>query len=290
MTAEESQRVEQLSAHMSARCIGRYLIDLPAVFVLNSQSVTEIEGVKISVRPMTKENFEMAWATRGAELEKTVLLSSKLPMLRSIVPLPAGQLGGVFDRAEDKFRGRLGRTLELMAWKDGYQILGEIKATDNTFPEYETGSIAKSLKTDVPQKLSHLLEIYEKIRGRADDEIPNGQGFCFPYGIYEAASKEDEETYISYHLENVRDVYFHLGANPEKLKGQETLLERSASVMLEMKISGVETIRKGKVTYQALPYEEWLMKGPTPARVPGTMFLRYWVIKPHAGLANPLCA
>ena len=49
MTPEEAKRVEALTAKMTTRCVGRFLLDLPAEFVLNSQSSTEIDGVKIEI-------------------------------------------------------------------------------------------------------------------------------------------------------------------------------------------------------------------------------------------------
>ena len=60
MTPEEAQRVEALTANMTTRCMGRYLVDMPERFVLNPVSTTQIEGVKVAVQPMLKQHFEMA--------------------------------------------------------------------------------------------------------------------------------------------------------------------------------------------------------------------------------------
>lgn len=273
MTPEEAQRIALLTERMTIRCVGRYLIELPEKFVLNAQSVTEIEGVKIFVRPMARSRFDLLFDSRRRALEAAVQLGEKWPHLRRVIPLASPSVGAVFDRAESTdSTGRLSRTFELLAWQEGFEMKASINATDTTFAEYADDSVAKQLKTDVEEKLGHLLEVYGRLRGRVETEIPAERGFCFPGGFMKGVPSEDEQTYVPFHLEGSPDLYFHFAAKPERVKEKERLLERAGKVEREMNASGTQTIRKGVVELNGLRLDEWLFKGPTPDEVPGTMF------------------
>jgi hypothetical protein len=272
MTPQETQHFEKLTSQMSTRCVGRYLVDMPEAFVLNSEAQAEIEGVKVDVRPMTRGMFEQAFQGRRKKLESMLQLGETWPHLRKTLPVPNSSLGAVFDRAESDGAGRLGRTLELMAWSNGFQLKGSIDATDTTFPEDANDSIAKQLKTDVAEKLAKLLSVYDRVRGRSNQEIPAEAGFCIANGFVKGPANEDEEAYVPFHLDGAPDVYFHFSVNKDDGKEQQSLLQRMGQVEREMKASGTQTVRKGKRQIHALDYEEWLMKGPTAYDVPGTMF------------------
>lgn len=69
MTPEESQRVAKISERMNTRCVGRFVIDLPATFVLNSQSSAEVDGVKVEVQPMEKWRFDQRLQYREQQLK-----------------------------------------------------------------------------------------------------------------------------------------------------------------------------------------------------------------------------
>jgi type VI secretion system secreted protein VgrG len=96
MTPEETQRVAQLTERMTPRCVGRYLIDLPASFVLNSQWSAVIDGVKVDVRPMTKTMFDASLAAYRNRLEETKLPLNGFPFLRSVIKIETGVM---FDMA-----------------------------------------------------------------------------------------------------------------------------------------------------------------------------------------------
>lgn len=261
MPLEETQRVAAATAQMITRCVGRYLIDMPASFVLNSESSTEIEGIKIKVRPMDKVAFSRMLEEREAALRREMQPGPdrNRPHLRRSISIHAPSLGLVFDRAESTVSSdRSGRELELLAWRGGYQIQASIKATDLTFPEDAEDSIALQLKTDVNEKLEHLLNVYERIRGRKDTEMPTEQGVCFANGFLKGPPANQEVILIQHHLDQAPDVstVFH---SLSDLVQDDALLDRGASIERMLKETGGRTLRKGQARCQVADAQEWLM-------------------------------
>jgi hypothetical protein len=273
MTPEETQYIDQMTSHMKPHCVGRYVINLPESFVLNSETNAEIEGVKVNVIPMSKVKFESYFGYRKQQLESAVLPGAGgRSLVKSVYALHGGAEGAVFDRAASaNSSDRMNRVLELISWKDGYLVKAQVTATDTTFPEDANDSVAKQLHTDTPQKLAHLLKVYERVRGRGQGEIPAEQGLCIANGFVAGPPVVDEGVQIAFDLKGTPDVYFNF-TEDGTLHEKTTLLQRSSQVESEMSQSGTQTVRKGQRTIDGHPYEEWLMKGPTPAQVAGTMF------------------
>lgn len=288
MTPEETKHIDELTTNMTTRCIGRYLIDLPESFVLGWNPGAEIEGVTISVRPMSRETFEVLRKDRELELRAEHMDGRPdRPSLLAVTQFGGGaQSGGaVFNRAEATGSAEFARTLELIGWKDSYQIKMVVNATDGSNLQIDPKVIGthweaieketiEKYKTinETPKKLAHLLKLFESVRGRLVGDIPNERGLCIPNGFIPGGAVEQEGVSISFDLKGTPDVYFQFGEHGD-LHEKTTLLERTSQTEKEMKVSGTQTIRKGKQTFHNLPYEEWLMKGPTPDRVPGTMFM-----------------
>lgn len=268
MTPEEAKRIDTISANVITRCVGRYLIDLPESFVLNSESTTEIEGVRVNVKSMAHDLFDRVLATREQALRRETIMGEKTPSLLSAVTLPKGN-GLVFNRSRTRESPVL-RTLELSAWKNGYAITMFINTRDMSFEEPDP---TDTRKTDTPEKLAHLLSVYERVSGRKDTEIPSAPGLCIPNGFVAGVSREGQETDAVYHLASAPDVWFGIGSSDE-IKEDETLFQRTPAVEQAMRDSGSKTLRKGKRTIHGQVYEEWLI-GNVPAsdQVRGTDFM-----------------
>jgi hypothetical protein len=255
MSAEESRRVSELTARMTARCVGRYLVDLPEPFVLNPFSTTEIEDVAITVLPMTRGVFDLTLEGRQAELRRERIDGEDEPTLKSVTALPNRQ-GLVFDRAKtpsDNFR----RTLELRAWRTEFSIDMRIDADDAS---YWTGTSKR--ETTTPQKLAHLLRVFERLQVRADTDIPTEQGVCLPNGFVRGAPTDQESLTIHYKLRDSLDgtftIYSFSGIGPEKT----TLLERGPDIEKNLTEVGGKTLRTGKRQANGLQFEEWLLQRP----------------------------
>lgn len=233
---------------MTQRCVGRYIVELPEEFVLNSQGGQIIDGVTINVKAATREAFESHLASRTTKLESTMKLGPKqdYPMLRRTIPLINGAKGVVFDRAKsDVAGGRLSRTLELLGWRDGYTITGTIEATDTTFPEDANNLVVREqLKTDVAEKLAKLMSVFARTKGRANDSVPQEQGVCIRNGLVSGPPSSEEEVTIFYHLTSAEDVFFRI--NTSSLDAEDdTVLDRVARIQPLLAESKGRILRKG---------------------------------------------
>jgi Tle cognate immunity protein 4 C-terminal domain/Tle cognate immunity protein 4 N-terminal domain len=286
MTPEEAQRVKEWTAKMTPRCMGRLVVDLPKAFVLNSQSDTEIDGVSIKIKPQTRMTFDFAFDVMKKAHENKMMVGKSSPpisSLRQIFTLPSGEPGGVFDRAKSAASGRrMTRSLDLMGWRDGYQIEATIEANDPTFPEYANEAWAKRQPNNVQEKLDTLLKVFARVQGRADSEMPTEDGLCIANGLIRGPASGADGMQLAYHLMGARDVYFSF-VSRTTLREKTTMLERSAKTEREMKESGTTTVRKGVRSSNGIAYEEWLMRGPTPERVPGQMF----ILKANETIGSP---
>ena len=159
--------MQTLTHAMTPRCIGRYLIDLPAGMVLSGWGGLKAQGVNIEVAPLNESLFRWRYEQREAELRAAHLdAHPDQPVLKEIIPL-RGAIGGGGNRSETG--GTNGsRTLELHAWRDGYAIKMWINAFDNLYPEYKNEKWAAEVGRDLPQKQALLLDVFARIRGRAD--------------------------------------------------------------------------------------------------------------------------
>jgi hypothetical protein len=255
MTPEEAKHIDQLTARMTTRCIGRYLIDLPEAFVLNSQSRTLIEEVTLQVEPTRKFEFDLLLQARTAHLKAETMFGKDTPSLTAIHEL-ADKSGFVFNRSESRAVASA-RTLELLAWRDGHQISMSIEATDMELARRRFEGDTR--QTDTHQKLAHLLRVYERTRGRQDHEIPTEQGVCFANGFVKGAPTDQEWVDMHHQWKDVQDVYFsyhymsHIGPQSPSLLGRGREIEANLAT-----VNG-KTVRKGERSGHGLQFEEWLL-------------------------------
>jgi hypothetical protein len=257
MTPEESQVVENLTARLKPRCVGRYLIDLPIDFVLNPISTTKLEGVDITITPMERGRFDAELTARKEAIAKErPVAEGKQPFLRAVHDIQ-DHSGVVFDRADAPDRAGIGRTLELHAWRAGFSLHLEISATNYKDAGFDRPDDPPN---DVPEKLAHLLNVYERVRGRNDLEIPAEQGVCFANGFLRGEPTDDEDSQIDlyYHLRTAKDVYFTFHSLSDLIQ-DDTLLDRGPAIEKMLKARNGQTLRNGKRESHGLKFEEWLM-------------------------------
>lgn len=274
MTPEETQRVEAITANMTTRCVGRHLIDMPQSFALNSESNTEIEGVKIQVKPIDKRLFEMTLEMREAQLKRETIIGTYyghgVPSLLKVHRLPANE-GVIFDRSRSRESPVL-RTQELMAWKGDYLIQMYVDSRDMS-QDIDKPDPTDTRKTDTPEKLTHLLKVYERISGRKDTEIPSTPGLCIPNGFVTGASREGQDTGAVYHLHDAPDVWFGITSDGT-IGAMSTLFQRASELEQGMARAGVKTLRKAERNIHGESYEEWLFTNtPYQDDVRGTRFV-----------------
>lgn len=273
MTPEEAKRIEQLTRHVTPRCIGRYLVDLPDGFVLNEISRTEIEGAKFEITPMTKVAFDVFLDHREKELEGMHMMGEPdKPFLKRVEKTPFITHGKVFNRSKKVGSSGISRTLELSAWKDGYKIEVLVDATDGSDYQvdqaaigtvYESAERATAEKyrdvNDVPEKLQKLVDFYARLKGRTDAEIPTEQGVCFPNGFLRGAPTNAEWIDLNYHLSTAEDVYFRFISMSDIGAEENTLLDRGSEINAMLKDVNGRTLRKGARAVNSQGVEEWLV-------------------------------
>lgn len=281
LTAKEALKMNVIAAKMTPRCFGRYLIDLPESFVLNTQGEHEISGVTIDIKSLSEAEFDRALEARKRELESQTLFNEPdTATLKEIIPLP-NRRGVIFDRAKNQ-SNNVFRTLELMDWRDGYQIKMQIAARDRSYSKekYPDGAVL----TTTPEKMATLLKVYQRTRPRGD-EIPSGQGTCIVNGFVAGPASGTESIRFFYDLNNVDDTYFTLAtlAGP---RDYDTLLNRMNFVTPALLAGGGNLIRKGRLHHE-LPGEEVLYMAPDEHSEISTLKFLYEDTRRGAGIRNP---
>lgn len=262
MTPDEHRRMAPILAKLTPRCIGRYLIDLPKDFVLNPVSKTLIDGVTIEVRPMKKYQFDSALELRRLQIE-----SEKFPQpyLKDVRPVPAAQ-GAIFNRAEGGSSAS-SRVWELFGWRDGFQLNLTIAARDEALAIRRV----PELKTNLEEKLVHLLSVFERTRGREDDEVPTESGVCFANGFVRGPASDKEEIVLSYDMGGLpkgqEDGGFTIHSISDIGPEKTTLLQRGPAIEENLDRIGGATLRSGKRHSHGLDFEEWLLRRPNERKV-----------------------
>ncbi|WP_192811592.1 hypothetical protein [Herbaspirillum sp. GW103] len=87
LTSVEKEHMRSISEKMTPRCFGRYLIDLPESFVLNTEGGQEIDGVTIDIKAQSETEFRQALEARKRVLESESH-ACHYPSSVSATPLP----------------------------------------------------------------------------------------------------------------------------------------------------------------------------------------------------------
>lgn len=271
MSPQETAYMDALTQNPTPRCVGRYMIDLPENMTPVIGSGIEVEDVNIEVTPMSHARFALALKGREHLLENQHMDGeANNPYLKSVIKL-ANNSGLIFNRARATGSADVARTLELWSWRDNFQVKMTIEADDPTDPKYADHPRISKRKKTIAEKLTHLLEIYSRTRGRADTEIPTEPGICFAHGFIAGKAGKKEKMGILYTFKNVPDV--SLGFEYDALFQEDTsLLGRGKEISAMLKSSNGRSLRKGKNKTGGISAEEWLMTGNTDSNVIGHMF------------------
>lgn len=255
MTPAEAKRVANLTDRMTTRCVGRYLIDLPEQFVLNSSSITQIEGVSIEATPMSRTDFDARLQRRKTALEREKIDAEETPSLTEIRKLPEG-IGLVFNRSRTGSSAAL-RAWELVSWSNNISFTMTIESTNTTLSNYAYPEDQK--RDNVEESLVRLFDLYKRTRPRHDTEIPSEPGVCFANGFVQGPPTDEEWIDMNHHWKGVPDVYFSFNSNSSIGPEGDTLMQRD-KVEEALAREGGKTLRKGTRNVNGLMFEEWLMQ------------------------------
>lgn len=172
--------MNELTANLKTRCVGRYLVHMPEGTYVSGYA--KIQGVDIEAKAMSHDAYERQIAKRGAELkaEKSIFGYQFL--------YQDGEAWGkgtrYFVHLESfSHPGDTSRVIEAYKWDRGYLIKLTIKAWDYDHSVFREAPSIKQMtdKNNVRDRTALVFGLLEKVRGRADEEIPTEPGLCF-YG------------------------------------------------------------------------------------------------------------
>ncbi|CAG4903137.1 hypothetical protein R54767_02927 [Paraburkholderia gardini] len=271
LTQQEKQTVNELTTNLKTRCVGRYLVDMPESMYVSGYA--KIQGVDIETKAMSGDAYQREIEKREAELKATKSIDA-YPFLYA-----DGEAWGGGTRYFI-YRGTAyddpgNRVIEGYKWDRGYRIKMKIEGSDFTNPDQTSDPLVKQMtvKNNVPEKTRLVFGLLEKVRGRADDEIPTEPGLCFYGGFLPAKAGSEEEMSEQYVLKGHDDINFAFETTPD-LRENTTLLQRTDSLEVREQLRAADgvLIRKGSVDLSGLRAEEWLIEGRRPGDGRGNSF------------------
>ncbi|TDB40838.1 hypothetical protein C5467_24715, partial [Photorhabdus khanii subsp. guanajuatensis] len=185
LTEKEKKVTTEMLANMQTRCIGRYLVDLPANYN-NTVEAARVNDNRVETRLLYPPAFEQRIQLREDALRQiTTVNAIDMPYLKNIYRLPQGMQGIIFERMEDQSVPDMARVLEAHLYSNGVAIKVEMKAEDGSAPRYDKDreEYPNVYTNTVPAKLAELKDLLSRIQGRKETEIPTTVGNCIPHAF-----------------------------------------------------------------------------------------------------------
>ncbi|CPR21189.1 hypothetical protein JMY81_23620 [Brenneria goodwinii] len=271
LTQREETVVETFLTAMQTRCVGRYLIDIPAVFAVESSHRAKDDNMTafINDHPIRTQHiyhpaFEQKIRRREAQLngEKTVD-PLDMPFLKRKLPLPAGMIGVIFERNVRVSVPDAARILEAHLYTNGVAVEVEVEAENGTASRYDKKrqQTPEVYRNSVPQKMTELVELLKRIQGRDETDIPDRPGFCLRDAfIADGDYYQQERVRLHYTAPEYPNIVFSF-ATDNFNREKDSLLERGAEINLQIAASEGNTLQKGARHINGLYGEEWLVEG-----------------------------
>lgn len=250
LTEQEKAVVNELTTEMQPRCVGRYLIDLPAKVLVRGSA--KINDAKVEAEAKPLQGFELEMRRREAELMGTKHLEG-YQFLRDHGKVRQVEHSRYFVSLRDSAGGDVGRVIEAYKWDRGYQITVRIEAADSIHAEYTkkyqgTPYGISEPRNDVPEKLRLVFDLIERLQGRPENMIPSEPGTCFVGGFLPGkAASEQEDVSTSFALIEKPDTLFTWDSDANKGDEDDTLLPRirGAAVQNGLKAANGRVLRLG---------------------------------------------
>ncbi|WET15841.1 T6SS immunity protein Tli4 family protein [Yersinia intermedia] len=260
--------IDSLFSQTKPQCIGRYVIDVPQSFDNQLHNMIFIDDFKIESKflypPAFKQRIALREQALRNEIHKPENDLENAPFIKETIILPEGK-GVVFDRnisGEDD----LGRILEAHVYVDMTAFIITTKIlvlSDDKYSErkkvYINAGFTEAQMNEKPAKLAAMQSLISRLSGRKDEDVPTEKGVCIPNGfIKDDGSKHSEKVSFSYKND---DFILGLYTNNTFSGSSDTLLNRSAQIDEAMKVSNQFTIKKGELSPDGIPSQEWLSRG-----------------------------
>lgn len=267
LTELEKKQVNDITTDMKTHCVGRYLIDMPAV--VTPIGTAKFDDVTVKAQAMSSQQFDRAMEALEAKMKGTkssmgfrfLYDYGDLPNVkRTKYFISLGDYGSSSDAV---------RIIDAYKWDQGYQIQLNLEATDFTKSVIRhMPSVADMpIQSDVHEKTRIVFDLLARIQGRADGVVPAEPGACFFGGFLKGKTSGTEAINFSFLIPAKPDVSFSLDSFTD-LSVDDTLLQRvHGNEMRELfKATNGRLIRSGTITLEGgLKADEALMSGKTPA-------------------------
>ena len=273
LTEQEKTVVSELTMNMQPRCVGRYLIDLPAN--LEVRGYAKFNDVLVEAEAKPLRVFELEMRQREDELSSTKHLEG-YKFLLDYGMVKKIEHSQYFVSLSDRAGGDVKRVIEAYKWDRGYKIEMRIDASDSINAEYTKKykgtpyGISEPIN-DVPEKLRLAFDLIERLQGRGEDVIPSEPGTCFKGGFLQGhAVSEDEEISSSFAFQGAPDVTFRWESFGN-LQADDTLIPRikSRNVQEQLKAANGQVLRLDSfVSKEGIKADEALLAGLTTSSPP----------------------
>jgi hypothetical protein len=272
LTQQEKQTVNELTTNLKTRCVGRYLVDMPEGMYVSGYA--KVHGVDIETKAMSGDAYQREIAKREAELKAAKSALGYQFLYQDGEAWGKGtryfvHLGSPSDPSDTT------RVIEAYKWDRGYRIKLKVTAWDYDHSVFKEEPSVKQMpiKNNVRERTALVFELLEKVRGRADDEIPAEPGLCFYGGFVPIKAGSEEEVSTLYTLNGQDDINFAFETTPD-FRDSITLLQHADSLEARaaLKAMDAKVIRKGTVELPGMKAEEWLFEGLKPGDGRGDTF------------------
>ncbi|MGV3345734.1 T6SS immunity protein Tli4 family protein [Enterobacteriaceae bacterium LUAb1] len=242
-------------------CLGRYTFSYPKALTQDLSSIIKIDDMTIESQFIYPPAFKQRIELREGKLKSaTVRHESNAPFLKETIRLDNGI---IFDHNKNNVKPDSARELEAHVYIDNVAFIIKTDITDITNSKYvERQEIFKNHNwglTNKPQKLAALQSLISHLRGRPKNEVPTEKGMCIPYGLIQ---DDGQEHHFKFSM-LFKNRQFSWAIVTDNLPGseEESLLERSSEIKPVMRQLGASTLKKGRVQYNTIAGEEWLISG-----------------------------
>ncbi|WP_118987739.1 T6SS immunity protein Tli4 family protein [Photorhabdus sp. CRCIA-P01] len=264
LNQKEQLAVDKLLANLQTRCIGRYLVDLPANYNNTLNDAIWVNDNLVETGLLYPPAFEQRIQLREDALRQMkTSYPVDMPYLKNIYRLPQGMQGIIFERMEDQSVPDMARVLEAHLYSNGVAIKVEMKATNASAARYDKDrQIHPDIyNNDVPAKLAELKDLLSRIQGRKETEIPTTAGSCIPHAFI-ADNKKDKEFIELLYKTNPNNYLNATMMSNNYIREKDSMLERLG--VIETMLSRGKVFRKGKRKINGLDTEELLLSGRQP--------------------------
>ncbi|QKN82973.1 T6SS immunity protein Tli4 family protein [Scandinavium goeteborgense] len=274
LTAQQETKVQELLKGMKTRCVGRYLVDLPASFSLYRSSMRlednnwfgiigmpdDSRRTYITTKRMYYPAFEQFIKRREREIVNDIVIDPlNKPNLKQVWELANGMKGVIFERNVDPGTNDALRTLEGYIYTNGVAVKVQKESVNDSSQRYEKDRDGDPVRNFVPKDIERMKRLLARITGREEDDIPTVPGSCIADAFIatDTSGKEQEDISRGFHSDKLPGVNIFVSVD-NYTNGETTILERSGDISRTLAKASGNIARKGSFDINGLHAEEML--------------------------------